>query len=554
MKTPLLLCALLVGAPAHTGSLPADNYPKNPNVDVLNYAFHLTLSDASDRIVGRAVIDVKFNAAGEAALWFDLANVGESDQGRRGMLVTAVRLSQPRIEPAAAEFSHESDRLRVTLPEPSEAGGHMTVLIDYEGIPATGLRIGPNKHGDRTFFSDNWPNRARAWLPTVDHPYDKATNEFVVTAPNHYQVVSNGVVIEETDLQDGNRRTHWKQSVPIATWLYVLGVAEFAVQQVDDHDGKAIETWVYAKDRDAGFYDFAVPTKQAMEYYAEYVGPYAYERLANIQSASVGGGMEAATSIFYAESSVTGERTERWRNVIIHEVAHQWFGNAVTEYDWDDVWLSEGFATYFTLLFIEHAYGRDEFVDGLRSAAERVWTWYDDHPDYRIVHENLADMGQVTSIATYQKGAWVLHMLRSMLGEEAWWGGIQSYYAAHLNGNATTADFVSEMELASGQDLGWFFEQWLYRGGNPSLRGSWHYDSNTKQIVVDLQQESHDGFAFRLPLEIGVYATGATLPTVHQVDIEGLTHRFTISADEAPERVSLDPRSRALFRMEFGLR
>ena len=333
-------------------------------------------------------------------------------------------------------------------------GERLRLRIAYAGVPASGLKIGANKHGERTFFSDNWPDKGRHWLPTVDHVYDKATASMVVTAPAHYQVVSNGLLVEETDLPDGRRRTHWRQSVPIAPWLYTLGVARFAVQHVDTFDGKAIQTWVYAKDRDAGFHDFAVPTRDALAFYSERVGPFSYEKLANVQSNSVSGGMEAASAIFYSEGSVTGTRSERWRNVIIHEVAHQWFGNAVTEYDWDDVWLSEGFATYFTLLFIEHAYGRDAFLRGLEDSRQRVIAFDREHPDYRIVHDNLDDMSKVTTGQIYQKGAWVLHMLRGLVGDEAFWTGIRSYYRAHKDGHATTADFRAEMERASGRDLG----------------------------------------------------------------------------------------------------
>ena len=265
-------------------------------------------------------------------------------------------------------------------------------------------------------------------MATIDHPYDKATCEFIIIAPAHYQVISNGLKIEETNLANGNRLTHWKQSVPIAPWLYVLGVAKFAVQYVDDFDGKSIETWVYPQDRDAGFYDFAIPTKSALEFYSDRIGPFSYEKLANIQSNSVSGGMEAASAILYSENSVVGDRNERWRNVVIHEIAHQWFGNAVTEYDWDDVWLSEGFATYFTLLFIEHEYGRDAFMEGLEKSKKRVDDFYTKNPGYRIVHDNLTDMSKVTSIQTYQKGSWMLHMLRGVVGTDVFWKGIQSYY------------------------------------------------------------------------------------------------------------------------------
>ena len=241
----------------------------------------------------------------------------------------------------------------------------------------------------------------------------------VVTAPAHYQVISNGLLVEETDLPGGRRRTYWRQSVPIAPWLYVLGVARFAVQHVDTFQGKAIQTWVYAQDRDAGFYDFAVPTRDVLQFYSDKVGPFSYEKLANVQSNSVSGGMESASAIFYSEGSVVGDRNVRWRNVVIHEIAHQWFGNAVTESDWNDVWLSEGFATYFTLLYIEHAYGRDEFLSGLESSRQRILEFDKQRPDYRVVHDNLSDMSQVTTGQIYQKGAWILHMLRGIVGEVA---------------------------------------------------------------------------------------------------------------------------------------
>jgi len=452
-------------------------------------------------------------------------------------------------------FTHEGDVLRIALPEPGRSGARLDVTVDYHGEAAAGLRIGPNKYGDRTFFSDNWPNRARSWLPTIDHPYDKAMIEMVVTAPAHYQVVSNGLRVEQTDRPDGTRRTHWKQSVPIASWLFVLGVARFAVQDVGDFEGRPIQTWVYPQDRDDGFYDFAVPTKQVLEFYSDHVGPYAYEKLANITSPATGGGMEAASAIMYGEGSVTGDRSVRWRNVVIHEIAHQWFGNAVTESDWNDVWLSEGFATYFTLLFIEHAYGRDEFVAGLRSSADRVFSQYADDPEYRIVHAELTDMSRVTSGATYQKGSWILHMLRGSMGDEAFWRGIRSYYARHMNGNASTADFRRAMEEASGLDLEPFFEQWLYSGGNPSLEGWWEYDPTARALIVELNQTQASGPTYQLSLEVGIHFDGQALPSVIEtVDLEDRFHRFVIPLASAPTHVTLDPDSWTLFEADFGPR
>ena len=217
----------------------------------------------------------------------------------------------------------------------------------------------------------------------IDHPYDKATSEFAVTAPAQYQVVSNGRLVEETDLRDGRRTTRWRQSVPIAPWLYCLGVARFAVEHRPEWRGLPIDTWVYPQDRELGFSVFAEPTTAALDFFSDRIGPYSYERLGQVVANGVGGGMESASSIFYGDDSVRAPQTARWRTVIVHEIAHQWWGNAVTESDWDDVWLSEGFATYFTHLFVEHAYGRDEMIAGLKADRDAIREFDRKRPDYR---------------------------------------------------------------------------------------------------------------------------------------------------------------------------
>ncbi len=520
-----------------------DTYPKNYGLDALNYAFELTLTDESDLIEGTTTIRMRFREDGLREVRLDLVVRSDELEGK-GMEVSHVT-----SEGVSLTFRHEADELVITLPAPAKKGTEVTIAVDYAGIPATGLKIGPNKYGDRTFFSNNWPDRARNWLPTIDHPYDKATNEFIVTAPARYQVVSNGLLVEMTDLPGGRRRTHWKNSVPIATWLYVLGVAEFAVQYLDAFEGKSIQTWVYRQDRDAGFYDFAVPTKHVLQFYTDYIGPYAYEKLANIQSNSVGGGMEGASAIFYGDNSVTGDRSVRWRNVIIHEIAHQWFGNAVTEADWDDVWLSEGFATYFTLLFREHAYGRDDFVDGLKNARRRVYSFYRNRPDYRIVHDNLSDMRYITTGQIYQRGAWVLHQLRALVGDEAFQRGIQRYYHRFLNANATTTLFRQEMEKASGMHLEEFFQQWLYQGGHVILEGSWEYDG---VLRIELRQVQNDGYAFDVPVELGIWSGGRLTPRIERIQLDASAKSFIIQSDVEPDSVTIDPRTVLLANWTFS--
>lgn len=548
LNTPIILWLFLLTFCAPKVHALTDPYPKNPNIDAINYRFEFELSDDTDEIMGSTTIDVRFLAEGIETLRLDLVKKSSALENK-GMNVIRVESNGEQVV-----YSHENDVLLLTLPSPSSKNQRSQFTITYQGIPATGLIIGNNKYGDRTFFSDNWPNKARNWLPTIDHPSDKATCEFVVTAPTHYQIVSNGLLIEETDLATGKRLTHWKQSIPIAPWLYVLGVAKFAMQQVDDFQGKAIQTWVYYQDRDAGFYDFAEPTKKALEFFSNNVGPFSYEKLANIQSNSVGGGMEAASAVLYGDNSVTGQRSIRWRNVVIHELAHQWFGNAVTEYDWDDVWLSEGFATYFTLLFIEHEYGRDAFLEGLQSSKKKVDDFYEKNKEYILIHDNLKDMKKVVSSQTYQKGSWTLHMLRGMIGTADFWSGIQSYYRKYKDANATTEDFRREMEEASGKDLSVFFQQWLNKAGTLKYAGNWKYDNNKSQVRIKLDQIQKDGSLFDMPIEIGIYYKGQDQPQIEIIQVNEKSNIFTINVDSEPKNIVLDPNTWVLMDADFGKR
>jgi aminopeptidase N len=527
-----LITMLLLVSPY---SSKADTYPINKNLDVIHYVFNLSLSDADNEITGTTLVTVSFKEAGMKNFRLDFINKTTARKDK-GMVVDAVSINK-----TAVGYTHENDELIISLPAPSTKNQTITFTIQYHGIPFDGLRIGATKLGDRSFFNENWPNRGRHWLPIVDHPHDKATSEFIVKAPSHYKVVSNGLLLEESELGNNTRLTHWKQSVPVSSWLFVLGVANFAVKYVDEFKGKSIQTWVYAKNREAGFYDFDEPTKKVLEFYSNYVGPYAYEKLANIQTPSVNGGMETSSAIFYGEDLVTGKRDERTRNVVIHEIAHQWFGNAVTETTWDDAWLSEGFATFFTLLFIENEYGKEEYTKGIIKARKTVYDLSAKMPDFSIVSERTAEKEQVTSGITYQKGAWVLHMLRNFIGEKNFKKGIQNYYAKYFNANTSTDEFRVEMEKAAGKDLKLFFKQWLYQPINPTINASWTYNTSAKKLNVHLSQAQQ--FLYNVPVEIGYYKKGSSTPTILTMNLKDKDQVFSFPLAADPEKLELDPRN-----------
>ena len=336
------------------------------------------------------------------------------------------------------------------------------------------------------------------------------------------------------DLPGELRRTHWTQAVPIASWLYAVGVARFATHHYAVVRGIPQQAWVFPQDVERGYGAFELTGRRAFEYFSDWIGPYSYEKLAHVEAAGISGGMESATAIMYGEKGVT-----RGVAPVVHEVAHQWWGNAVTESDWDDVWLSEGFATYFTHLFTEQFGGRDAFVKEMKGDIPVILKTQAEHPGAPVVHRNLADMSQVLNLLVYRKGGWTLHMLRGIIGTEPFWAGIREYYRRYRDRNASTADFRQVMEQASGQQLSWFFDQWLNRAGIPTVAGAWRYDAAAKQIQLDLSQTQAEE-PYRLPIDIGITDADGKV-RVERVDLAARTGRFTVAADDAPAAVTLDP-------------
>jgi aminopeptidase N len=509
----------------------ADTYPRQPGIQAQHYVFRLTLLTTDTKTIdARATVRVRIVQAGVKEAILDLAT--KTADGK-GMTVTGVTRDGTNVA-----FTHEHDRLSLPLPAGARAGEDVTFDIAYHGSPAGGLHLVDNIHGEPTAFSDSWFNHARQWLPVIDHIASKATSEVIVTTKSEYQTVSNGRLIEQVDLPGGLRRTHWSQDVPVSPWLYSLAVAHFVVRSDPPVHGVPMSYWAFPQDEVKGLAALERDARGAFEFFSERVGPFAYAKLAHVEAAGMGGGMELATSIFYGEKGVTGGSAP-----VVHETAHQWFGDAVTESDWNDVWLSEGFATYFALLYTEHAAGRDAFADGLRRSRDTVLRVETSSlTDTPVVHVNFNESGQAgpNNQLVYQKGSWTLHMLRGLVGTDAFWRGIRLYYQAHMNGLASSADLQAAMEQASGQDLAWFFRQWLTRPGEPQLEGRWHYDAATRKIVVTIRQ-TQAADPFRFPLDVGVVSSAGTAPRVQQVQVTARETTVEIAADGDPASIVLDP-------------
>ena len=515
-----------------------------PGVDVQHYDFSLTLSDSTNQIQGETT--VRFTRADDRqTVWFDLiGNKADSAQASRatGMRVLSVTLPDGKTTP----FSQRNDRVFVNLP--AAPNQPTSVVIRYEGTPARGLIISENKFGERTFFGDNWPNNARNYLPVVDHPSDKATCSFTVNAPAAYRIISNGKFISETNLPNGRKLTRWQEGVPIPTKVMVIGAARFAVDDVGTVAGAPVQSWLYPKDSQKGFIDYR-PAKEILQYFVDKIGPYSYEKLANVQSTTIFGGMENASCIFYNEKVSVGKKDSDVEALLAHEIAHQWFGNSATETDWSQLWMSEGFATYFSALYLEHAYGKDTLNAVLNQNKDQIIRYTALKPKGTVVDSTTTNLMDLLNPNSYQKGGWVLHMLRHELGDDVFWKGIRAYYAKYRNSNAQTSDFQAVMETVSGKKLGPFFQQWLYQPGYPELVWETRYDAAKKSLVIDVRQIQRTGALFSIPLTFGIRSgNGRELTRTPPLRLTEQSQTFTVPMATKPVSVVIDPDNVVLMR------
>jgi len=499
-------------------------------LDVKHYSFAINLNDSTNIISGKALISVGFTGK-TSIITFDLAH---KNQDGKGMEVTHVSKNDKPLQ-----FYQDAQHLYIQ--DEGSPGIVNTYQINYEGVPIDGLIISNTKYGQRSFFADNWPNRAHNWIPCNDHPSDKATVEFMVTAPSHYQVVSNGRLLEEINLPDNQKFTHWLDTAQLPTKVMVIGVTQFAVQYTGDVDCIPVSSWVYPENRDSGFAHYAI-AKNILSWYIQHIGPYGFEKLANVQSKTIFGGMENAGCIFYFENSVNSKGIE---SLFAHEIAHQWFGDNATEMDWPHLWLSEGFATYMTELYFEDKYGSDTLKSMLQEQRNDVLAFYTKHQTPVVDTSDKNNLMHLLNANSYQKGGWVLHMLRQKLGDHLFWKGISTYYQNYAGRNASTMDLKKIFEQVSGQNLSVFFQQWLYRAGQPELKIHWENNLQNKKVIIHIEQQQSVLFDF--PLQIAFIKGNKKI--IKTFSIKDKMSNVLVSLPFTPDEIIIDPNVNLLFKM-----
>ena len=312
------------------------------------------------------------------------------------------------------------------------------------------------------------------------------------------------------------------------------------MQRVGEVDNIPVSSWVYYQNRDEGFYDYAI-APPILDFFHTHVGPYPFEKLANVQAKTQYGGLENAGAISYFENSVSGNRTIE--NLFAHEIAHQWFGNSATEANWHHLWLSEGFATYFTNLYVEHHHGRQDFVELLVKQREQVVKYYHMKPA-PVVNASVKDYMKMLNANSYQKGGWVLHMLREKVGNEKFWAAIQAYYKRYQYSNAYTKDLKDVFEEVTEIELDPFFEQWIFTPGHPQIKVSQEIKGNNLSLTIE-QKQPEGLFSFPLKLLL-VFEDGMKEEHLLEITTLNSTHSLRVGEKKLKELI-LDPDTELLF-------
>lgn len=476
----------------------------------------------------------------------------------------AVELDIARVSSADRDlpFSHDGTSLCIDVSGAhADDRGQLVVAIDYSATPRRGLYfVGPD-HGypDKPVqvWSQGQDEDSRFWFPCFDSPHEKATSEVVATVPAGFFALSNGTLV--ADQTQGERRTmHWRLDTPHSCYLITLAAGELS-ELCDEWDGVLVRYYV-APGREDECRRSLGRTPEMLALFSRLFGVrYPYDKYAQVLVADfIFGGMENTTATTLIDTVLQDERAAidfDCEDLVAHELAHQWFGDLITCRDWGQGWLNEGFATYAEYLWREHAHGRDSADVELTAWGERYFGEDADRYRRKVATRVYDEPIDIFDHHLYDKGGRVLHMLRQILGDQAFWASIGLYLQTHQGGSVDTRDLSLAVEAATGRVLDWFFEQWITEGaGHPELEVGYSWDSERKLARITVAQ-THDVDSstplFRLPLTVR-FRVGDTDRDV-PLELTGPQQSFyvAIDGDSEPSQAIFDPGKALLARVKI---
>ncbi len=452
-----------------------------------------------------------------------------------------------------ARYADDGRGIEVVFPQPLASGQDLTLLIDYTvREPRAGLRFyGPTAEDPNVpyqLWSQGEATDNRYWIPCFDHPGERQTSELVVTVDSRYQVVSNGRLVEKTAAaQPGRTVHHWLQDKPHAAYLISLVVGCFDVREERWRD-VPLSYWV-PEGRAADIAPTFGRTPQMLEFLSARIGvPYPWDKYAQVCCYGGMGGMENTSALTLAEGYLVSQREPDGLGFdcfLVHELAHQWFGDLVTCREWAHLWLNEGFASYFEALWAEQQDGPDALAYVMFEMARRALA---DGRHRPIVDRYYDNPGQLFDGRAYAKGAWVLHMLRARLGDDAFWRVVQRYCTTYALGTAETVDLRRTAEQVTGRSLERFFYDWTERPGHPVLDVALQWQETGRSAQIDIRQTScaaEPGARvpepFHFPLELELWQGEGGPPVRLTWEITGSEERIVVPLRCRPSMFRVDP-------------
>lgn len=541
---------LLFAAFSASPQAPRPDFNRKQTYDVQHYTIRASFDAAAKKFFGDTTVSLKPLTAGFSSVELDAV----------GLKFDSVKLDGTD---SALQYRTTATKVVVTLDKPYSPDDTISIRFKYTTTaPAKGVYFveaeGESGNGHSSqIWSQGEAEEARYWFPSFDFPSDKATTEEYITAKKGEAVIGNGELLGRDDNSDGTTTWHYKMPVPHSTYLVSFAIGDYV--RVDDKYGDIPLGFYVYPGKEATAKKAFGGTKDMIRVYEELTGvkfPYnKYDQtvVAHFQF----GGMEnitattmADTEIFFADF---GFGDSIVTDLVSHELAHSWFGDMLTCRNWAELWLNEGFATYMEAAYREKAFGRENYMAKVRSDAAQFLV--DDSINRKrhgLFNRRAGDVDSLfdNSSITYQKGGAVLHQLREQIGTDNFWKGINAYLNAHRFANVESTDLRKAMEDVSGQDLGWFFDQWVYGVGAPRLTIRPVYSARTKTLRLTITQTQRADalvpIAFRLPVDLVVKTASGEQST--PVNITKRIETITIKSATKPKEILFDPADKVILK------
>jgi aminopeptidase N len=545
----------LAQAPAagEAQNAPPYQWPRSHNYDVQHYRIKLSFDWAAKSVTGETTITLKPLAG-------DFKEV-EIDAGE--MSIKSVTLAGG--SPLKFDY-RDNEKLFVSLDRAYTPANTIAVTINYSATPKKGLTFilpAESEPGrPRQIWSQGEARTNHYWFPCYDYPNDKATSELIVTVEDNYRVVSNGVLVSATPEPKSKMKTwRWRMDQPFSSYLVSIIVGEYA-EITGQFKGKPVVSYVYPDQVENGRLSLG-KLPQMVAFFSEKLGyNYPYPKYAQTMVRDFPGAMENITATTMTDTSVHDKRAHldvSSDEIESHELAHQWFGDLLTCRDWGEIWLNESFATFMEAVWNEREKGRDDYLYEMSNNQESYYqAWYAGNRR-PIVAKRYEDPDELFDVYPYPRGGAVLNMLRFVLGEEQFWKAIRHYVKKYEWQNVETAQLNIAIEEATGQNLGWFFDEWVYKMGHPEFEVASAYDETKKTLRLTVKQtqkkddtrpwfQSPDFFI--TPVDVAI--TTAAGEKTHRVFIDQPEEQFTFDVDSKPLIVNFDRGNYLIKRVKFN--